>query len=84
MPSQKILEKRRLQAYRVRKEQEMMKEKMTFFSNIIHEIKTPLTLIRTPLQKILASGVCTSELREEIEVISNSTDYMNDLVKELL
>ena len=81
---QKILEKRRLQAYRVRKEQEMMKEKMTFFSNIIHEIKTPLTLIRTPLQKILASGVCTSELREEIEVISNSTDYMNDLVKELL
>ena len=81
---QKILEKRRLQAYRARKEQEMMKEKMTFFSNIIHEIKTPLTLIRTPLQKILSSRNCTLELREEIEVISNSTDYMNDLVKELL
>ena len=81
---QKILEKRRLEAYRVRKEQEMMKEKMTFFSNIIHEIKTPLTLIRTPLQKILSSGSCTEDLRDEIEVISNSTDYMNDLVKELL
>ena len=80
----KNLEKRRLDAYRARKEQEMMKEKMTFFSNIIHEIKTPLTLIRTPLQKILSSGSCTSDLREEIEVISNSTDYMNDLVKELL
>ena len=81
---QRILEKRRLEAYRIRKEQEMMKEKMTFFSNIIHEIKTPLTLIRTPLQKILSSGSCTEALREEIEVISNSTDYMNDLVKELL
>ena len=81
---QKTLEKRRLQAYRARKEQEMMKEKMTFFSNIIHEIKTPLTLIRTPLQKILSSGSCTADLREEMEVISNSTDYMNDLVKELL
>ena len=57
---------------------------MTFFSNIIHEIKTPLTLIRTPLQKILSSGSCTADLREEMEVISNSTDYMNDLVKELL
>ena len=81
---QKTLEKRRLQAYRARKEQEMMKEKMTFFSNIIHEIKTPLTLIRTPLQKILSSGSCTADLKEEMEVISNSTDYMNDLVKELL
>ena len=81
---QKTLEKRRLQAYRARKEQEMMKEKMTFFSNIIHEIKTPLTLIRTPLQKILSSGSCTADLREEMEVIGNSTDYMNDLVKELL
>ena len=81
---QKILDERRLQAYRARKEKEMMKEKMTFFSNVIHEIKTPLTLIRTPLQKILSSGSYTSDLREEIEVISNSTDYMNDLVKELL
>ena len=81
---QRILEKRRLEAYRARKEQEMMKEKMTFFSNIIHEIKTPLTLIRTPLQKILSSGSCAAELREEIETISGSTDYMNNLVKELL
>ena len=81
---QKIRERRRIEEYRVRKEQEMMKEKMTFFSNIIHEIKTPLTLIRTPLQKILSSGNCADELRDEMEVISNSTDYMNDLVRELL
>ena len=81
---QKIRERRRIEEYRVRKEQEMMKEKMTFFSNIIHEIKTPLTLIRTPLQKIISSGSCAEELRDEIEVISNSTDYMNDLVRELL
>ena len=82
--NQKIREQRRIEEYRVKKEQEMMNEKMMFFSNIIHEIKTPLTLIRTPLQKILASGTCTEELREEMEVISSSTDYMNDLVRELL
>ena len=82
--NQKIREKRKIEEYRTRKEQEMMKEKMTFFSNIIHEIKTPLTLIRTPLQNILSSGSCADELREEIEVISSSTDYMNDLVRELL
>ena len=81
---QKIRERRRLEEYRVRKDQEMMKEKMAFFSNIIHEIKTPLTLIRTPLQKILASGTCSDDIKDEMEVISSSTDYMNDLVKELL
>ena len=81
---QKIRERRRLEEYRVRKDQEIMKEKMAFFSNIIHEIKTPLTLIRTPLQKILASGTCSDDIKDEMEVISSSTDYMNDLVKELL
>lgn len=82
--NQKIREQRRIEEYRARKEKEMMKEKMIFFSNIIHEIKTPLTLIRTPLQNILSSGNCTEELKDEIEVISSSTDYMNDLVRELL
>ena len=84
LKSQKAREKRRIEEYRVKKDQEMMKEKMVFFSNIIHEIKTPLTLIRTPLQNILSSGTCTDALRDEIEVISSSTDYMNDLVRELL
>lgn len=76
--------KQKLDEYRTRKEQELMKEKMTFFSNIIHEIKTPLTLIRTPLQKLLSSGGCDKDTLEELTVIASSTDYMNDLVRELL
>jgi ligand-binding sensor domain-containing protein/signal transduction histidine kinase/DNA-binding response OmpR family regulator len=65
-------------------EKEMLSEKMTFFTNIIHEIKTPLTLIRTPLQNIMATGVCDKETMEDLTVISNSTDYLDKLVKELL
>ena len=57
---------------------------MAFFSNIVHEIKTPLTLIRTPLQKIFAVGDVSENIREELEVIRSSADYMNDLVRELL
>lgn len=80
----KLKARRKLEEYRTRKEQEMIKEKMTFFSNIIHEIKTPLTLIRTPLQKLLSSGECEGHVHDELSVIANSTDYMNDLVRELL
>jgi len=82
--NQKAREHRRIEEYRQQKDKELLHEKMTFFSNIIHEIKTPLTLIRTPLHKIMASGKCDDAIRGEIEVISNSTDYMNDLVRELL
>ena len=57
---------------------------MSFFSNIVHEIKTPLTLIRTPLQNILASGECGGEVREDLMVINNNTEYLSQLVKELL
>lgn len=66
------------------REKEMFSEKMTFFSNIIHEIKTPLTLIRTPLQNIMTTGRLDKETTEDLTVISNSTDYLDKLVKELL
>lgn len=66
-----------------RKEKEMLQEKMSFFSNIVHEIKTPLTLIRTPLQNIMASGV-PAYMKEELAIIANSTDCLDRLVKELL
>lgn len=81
---QKAQEKRRMEEYDKRTEKEMLHDKMTFFSNIIHEIKTPLTLIRTPLMKIMSSGMCDESVRDDLQVISNSTDYMDHLVKELL
>lgn len=81
---QKNRQNKKLEEYRVLKDQEMLKDKMSFFSNIIHEIKTPLTLIRTPLQKIMLSSGLNENLKDELSVISSSTDYMNNLVRELL
>jgi len=62
---------------------EALREKMTFFSNVIHEIRTPLTLIRTPLQNIMASDH-SQKLKDDLSIISNSTDYLDQLVRELL
>lgn len=66
------------------REEELFHEKMDFFTNIIHEIKTPLTLIKTPLQNIMATGGISGEVKDDLNVISNSTDYLDKLVKELL
>lgn len=66
-------------------EQQTYEEKMRFFSNVIHEIKTPLTLIQTPLEHIISSNkVKDRQLQKDLSVIGNGADYINTLVKELL
>ena len=84
MKAEKRRNHEKMLEFQKRRDEEMVNEKMTFFSNIIHEIKTPLTLIKTPLQKIISSGKYSESVREDLEVISNSADYMDRLVKELL
>ena len=66
------------------REQELFHEKISFFYNIIHEIKTPLTLIHTPLQNILSMDGLEKEVRDDLTVIGNNTEYLDKLVKELL
>ena len=77
-------ERKRSEKAKRQREEELFHEKMSFFSSIIHEIKTPLTLIRTPLDNIMAAGNLDPETRKDLEVIGNSTDYLDKLVKELL
>lgn len=61
------------------------RDKMEFFTNIIHEIKTPLTLIRTPLQNIMAvRGRRNDGMDEDLATINSSAEYMDRLVKEML
>lgn len=66
------------------KDAQLYTDRMSFFANVIHEIKTPLTLIRTPLQNLLSSGEASSEQKADLQIINNSTEYLDQLVKELL
>lgn len=67
-----------------RADRELYQEKLSFFASVIHEIKTPLTLIKTPLQNITSTGAIDPSAADDLAVINNSTDYLNKLVKELL
>lgn len=70
--------------YRKAKEQELFYEKINFFSHVIHEIKTPLTLIRTPLQSVMDKRKDDEDIIHDLKVIDNNTDYLAQLVNELL
>lgn len=76
---------RREEKDRLEREKTLLNEKMSFFSDVIHEIKTPLTLMLTPLRSILNSGKISDEsIMGNLRLISDSADYIGSLVKELL
>ena len=77
-------EKRKHEIYKQQKEEELFQQKLSFFSSVVHEIKTPLTVIRTPLQNIMASERLDPSLLDELATIGNGTEYLDRLVRELL
>ena len=44
---------KRIEEINVKKQEEIYKSKMEFFTNVIHDIRTPLTLMLSPLQTLL-------------------------------
>lgn len=81
---QKKLHQTESEQFRKRAEEEMFHEKMNFFSHVVHEIKTPLTLIRTPLQSVVGKENMDEDARHDLKVAQNNVDYLTQLVNELL
>lgn len=80
------LRRRRAQeAFEHEKEQELYESKIHFFTNVAHEIRTPLSLIKMPLESIIESGVVKDkEAAEDLNVMRQNTDRLNDLINQLL
>jgi PAS domain S-box-containing protein len=58
--------------------------KTTFFSNISHEFRTPLTLLLGPVSDALNDAAITSENRERLEIAHRNALRMQKLVNTLL
>ena len=67
------------------KEQELYQSKINFFTNVAHEIRTPLTLIKGPLENIIGSKKIDDKgVQEDLDVMSKNTNRLNDLINQLL
>lgn len=58
-------------------------EKTRFFSNVVHEFRTPLTLLKGPLEEIKKKNK-DFEQKENIRLIERSSDRLLSLVNQLL
>lgn len=65
------------------KVEEATEEKMSFFTSVTHEFRTPVTLIDGPL-KIALGRTSQADVREQLEIASRSADTLMKLVNELL
>ena len=66
------------------KNQELFQSKITFFTQVAHEIKTPVSLIKAPLEAILETHEWNSEVESNLSVIQKSTNRLMELIKQLL
>lgn len=64
--------------------EELNKAKSTFFANISHEFRTPLTLIKGPLEDWLARGNLPTHDRSTLTLALQSTQKLEGLVDHLL
>lgn len=62
----------------------MYTAKIDFFTNVAHEIRTPLTLIKSPLENVLASRSVSDDIRDDLETMELNTNRLLDLVNQLL
>lgn len=64
--------------------QELDSAKSNFFANISHEFRTPLTLIKGPIQNELSQQDLEDDRRENLQMINRNTDRLLSLVDQLL
>ena len=76
--------RRKIEQMEIAKEKELYEAKMNFFTNVAHEIKTPLTLIKGPLEKVMRKAGDMPEIKDSLHIMEKNTGRLVDLTNQLL
>jgi len=81
---QKKLNARKIEEFNHHREIEINQAKIDFFTNIAHEIKTPLTLIQGPVEDLLDRLAQNDHTQYELKLIEKNTNRLLELTNQLL
>ncbi|MBP6409677.1 MAG: response regulator [Pseudarcicella sp.] len=74
----------KLERLKNQEEQDFYTRKIEFFTEMAHEIRTPLSLIIAPLEKLLELNKWDNEEMEQLKVMDENADRLLNLVNQLL
>ena len=66
------------------KEKVIYDTKINFFTNIIHEIRTPLSLIIAPLEHVMKTNKRVTDVRDDLLIIHRNSNRLLSLVNQLM
>lgn len=75
---------KKIQEFENEKEKELYQAKIDFFINIAHEIRTPLTLIKSPLEKVTQDVKLPLSAKSYLDIVDRNANRLLDLVNQLL
>lgn len=75
---------RAMEKFEQEKERELYTSKIEFFTNVAHEIRTPLTLIKSPLESVLTEKALPENVKMELEIMDQNAERLLNLTNQLL
>ncbi len=76
--------RQRLERLAFQKEKENYEDKLNFFTNVAHEIRTPLTLIKGPMENIMDRIDEMPAIRNNLQMMNRNTERLIELTTQLL
>lgn len=74
----------KLERLNAEKQEELNREKLEFFTNISHDLKTPLTLIVDPLKQLENKSLSAKDKVLYFSIINRNLSYLTKLIHQIL
>jgi len=68
----------------IKVEKELTNYKLRFFTNISHEFRTPLTLIRGAVENLNSQAETSEQTKKQVKVLNRNTTILTRLIEQLL
>lgn len=68
----------------IKKEKEIYEAKIDFFTNVTHEIRTPLTLIKGPVENLLEKSAEVPDIKPDVTTLERNTNRLIALITQIL
>ncbi|GAA4306975.1 hybrid sensor histidine kinase/response regulator transcription factor [Mucilaginibacter gynuensis] len=76
--------RRKMEDFENKKEKEIYQAKIEFFTNVAHEIRTPLTLIKGPMEKVIKQAGEIPAIEKNLRIMDKNTERLLHLTNQLL